>query len=65
MHIYAFYGAEDSQSWRQEPNFSQFGYDLTPYTETTISFSDLSSTIYLNTFLLEFVIEVDLVLGIS
>ena len=62
MHIYAFYDAEDSQSWRQEPNFSQFGYDLTPYTETTISFSDLSSTIYLNTFLLEFVIEVDLVL---
>jgi len=62
MQIYAFYEAEDSISWRDEPQFAKYGYDLTPYTEATILFSDASRTIYLNTFLLEFVIEVDLIL---
>lgn len=62
MQIYAFYEAEDSISWRDEPKFVKYGYDLTPYTEATILFSDASRTIYLNTFLLEFVIEVDLIL---
>ncbi len=62
MKIYALYHAEDSQSWRQEPSFSGFGYDLSPYTEATILFSDENRSIYLNTFLLEFVIEIDVIL---
>jgi hypothetical protein len=62
MEIFEFKVAEDSNSWKSEPNFERFGYDLTNYTEGVISFSDSKSKIFLNTFLLEFVIEVDLML---
>jgi hypothetical protein len=62
VEIYEFNDSEDSLSWKTEPNFESFGYDLAAYTEGIVSFSDEINKVYLSTFLLEFVLEVDLVL---
>jgi hypothetical protein len=62
MKIYEFNAAESSNSWKVEPNFQRFGYDMITYTEGVILFNDNKNKVYLNTFFMEFIIEVDLML---
>lgn len=62
MKIYEFSATENSNSWKVEPHFQSFGYDIITYTEGVIIFFDKRNKSYLNTFLMEFIIEVDLML---
>ncbi|ALZ74862.1 hypothetical protein [Rheinheimera sp. F8] len=62
MKIYEFNAAESSNSWKAEPKFQSFGYDMITYTEGVVLFNDNKNKAYLNTFFMEFIIEVELML---
>ncbi|GAB1106869.1 MAG: hypothetical protein Sw2PiMacB_11790 [Shewanella algae] len=62
MIIDSFYEDFDAKSWSTEPDFDCYGDELAFYTEGTILFEGEDSDFYINIYLLEFIVEVDIML---